>query len=109
MRFETDSIIGSIEKRIADSDTITIYDIYTVIIPVRFTINIYIIYNDLPTLVVGLIPTCRIVHPYSFNSYISTFSKINIVGTVYFIRPIHMQWVIYQSSLNVWISDCWLL
>src|SRR5690606_711976 len=101
VRFETDRVISSIEIAVPDDYVPAIYNVNTVIIPVRLTIYLNPLNEQTITLIIRLIPTTGIPERDILNGHINAFPEINVFGPVPFPDPVQLKLILDNSAVNI--------
>jgi hypothetical protein len=78
VRLQANAVVCRIYEGIGYGDAVTIDNIYTVLITEIFVFNRYLIDSKVLTLVVSLVPACRIAQNNFFNSNITAATHINV-------------------------------
>ena len=101
MRFETKHVIRCVKIGIFDHHPIAVHHIDSVIIPIRFTVHGDVVHIKVFTLIIGLVPTGWIFQRDVCDFDVGTFTEINILWPIGFIRPIVFQRICVDTPMNV--------
>ena len=101
MRFKAKRIIRRIDKRVFQHNAVTVYHIDTVIIPIGFAIHVDSVDIKILTLVVCLVPACRVPQGDILDCHILAFTEIDVLRTVRLVRTAQFQWIFVDTPLDI--------